>query len=142
MIPLGTGTRTPTFPFITYALVVANVAVFLQEFFASNTDAFIDAYAVIPYDLTHNVVLAAPSPPIPALTLFTAMFLHGSFLHIFFNMLFLVVFGPAMEFTCGSFGYLMYYLLCGIIGNVAQVMIDPGSHLPAIGASGAIAGIL
>lgn len=142
MIPLGTGTRTPTFPFITWALVIANVAVFLQEFFASNTDAFIDAYALIPYNLTHNVVLPAPSPAIPALTLFTAMFLHGSFLHIFFNMLFLVVFGPAMEFTCGSFGYLIYYLLCGVIGNVAQVAIDPGSHVPAIGASGAIAGIL
>jgi membrane associated rhomboid family serine protease len=57
-------------------------------------------------------------------------------------MLFLGVFGPAMEYVCGHFGYLIYYLVCGIIGNLAQMAIDPGSHVPAIGASGAIAGIL
>jgi membrane associated rhomboid family serine protease len=142
VIPLGTGTRTPTFPFITYTIVIANVAVFIQEISAQSTDRFIDAYALIPYDVTHNVVLAAPSPPIPVLTLFTAMFLHASILHIFFNMLFLVVFGPAMEYACGHLGYLIYYVICGIIGNVAQLAIDPSSHVPAIGASGAIAGIL
>lgn len=142
MIPIGTGTRTPTFPFVTYAIVIANVVVFIQEVYAQNTDAFINAYALIPYDVTHNVVLAPPSPPVPALTLVTAMFLHGSILHIFFNMLFFVVFGPAMEYACGHLGYLIYYFVCGIIGNIAQIAIDPGSHVPAIGASGAIAGIL
>jgi membrane associated rhomboid family serine protease len=109
---------------------------------APSTDAFIDAFALIPYDLTHGVVLPPPSPPAPALTVFTAMFLHASVLHIFFNMLFLVVFGPAMEYVCGHFGYLVYYVVCGIIGNLAQIAIDPGSHVPAIGASGAIAGVL
>jgi rhomboid family protein len=142
MIPLGTGSRIPTFPFVTYAIVLVNVVVFFQEMSAPNTDAFINAFAVIPYDITHNVVLAPPSPGIPALTLVTSMFLHGSILHIFFNMLFLIVFGPAIEYACGHFGYLVFYLLCGLIGGVAQIAIDPSSHIPAIGASGAIAGVL
>lgn len=142
MIPLGTATRTPTVPFITYAIIAANVVVFIQELYAPNTDAFIGAYALIPYDVTHNVVLPPPSPSVPALTLLSAMFLHASVLHILFNMLFLGVFGPAMEYVCGHFRYLLYYLACGLIGNLAQIAIDPGSHVPAIGASGAIAGIL
>ena len=142
MIPLGTGTRTPTFPFVTWLIVIGNVAVFFMEISATNTDAFINAYAMIPYDISHNVVLAQPSPPVPAMTLVTAMFLHAGIVHIFFNMLFLVVFGPAMEYVCGHFGYAIYYLVCGIIGNVAQLAIDPSSHVPAIGASGAIAGVL
>lgn len=143
MIPLpGTGARTPTFPLVTWAIVIANVYVFIQEMLASNTDAFVNAYAMIPYDITHNVALARPSPAVPALTLVTAMFLHGSILHIAFNMLFLIVFGPAMEYACGHVGYLVYYFVCGIIGNVAQMLIDPSSHVPAIGASGAIAGVL
>ena len=142
MIPLGTATRAPTFPFITYAIIAANVVVFIQEVYAPNSDAFINAFALIPYDVSHNVVLSAPSPPLPALTLVTAMFLHASILHILFNMLFLGVFGPSMEYVCGHFGYLLYYLVCGVIGNLAQLAIDPSSHVPAIGASGAIAGIL
>ena len=78
MIPLGTGTRTPTFPFITYAIVIANVVVFFQEVAAPNTDTFINSFALIPYDITHNVVLAPPSPPLPAETILTSMFMHAS----------------------------------------------------------------
>ena len=142
MIPLGTGTRTPTFPFVTYAIVVANVAVFLQEVTAPNTDTFINAFALIPYDVTHGIVLPSPSPSWPPVTILTSMFLHASVLHIFFNMLFLVVFGPAMEYACGHFGYLIFYLLCGTAGALLQMFVDPGSHVPTIGASGAIAGVL
>ena len=98
MIPLGAGTRTPTFPFITYALVIANVASSCKNSLRRIPTRSLMRTRLIPYDLTHGIVLAPPSPPIPALTIFTAMFLHGSFLHIFFNMLFLVVFGPAMEY--------------------------------------------
>ena len=142
MIPLGTGTRIPSFPFITYAIVAVNVVAFIEELSASNTDAFINAYALIPYDLTHGIVLAPPSPSIPALTLLTSMFLHASVLHIVFNMLFLIVFGPAIEYACGHFKFLVYYLLCGTIGGLVQVFVDPASHVPTVGASGAIAGVL
>lgn len=142
MIPIGDDRRIPIFPFVVYAIIVLNVVVFFQEVQASDTDTFINAYAAIPYDITHNVVLAAPSPAIPALTIITSMFLHGSVLHIAFNMLFLFVFGPEIEYLCGHVRFTILYLVCGIAGGIAQITIGPGSHIPAIGASGAIAGIL
>lgn len=142
MIPLRTDARSGNFAFITYALVILNVYVFIQELAAPDLDVFINAFAAIPYDIVNGVILAPPSPPVPALTLVTSMFLHGSFLHIFFNMLFLVVFGPEIESLCGHLRYLVFYLLAGIIGGLTQVAFGPHSHVPAIGASGAIAGIL
>jgi membrane associated rhomboid family serine protease len=142
MIPIGDNRRLPIFPFVVYAIIVLNVVVFLQEVQTPNTDAFINAFAAIPYDITNNVALAAPSPAVPALTIVTSMFLHGSILHIAFNMLFLFVFGPEIEYLCGHVRFTVLYLLCGIAGGVAQIAIGPGSHIPAIGASGAIAGIL
>ncbi|MDB5029267.1 MAG: putative rane protein [Candidatus Eremiobacteraeota bacterium] len=143
MIPIGDDEgRVPIFPFVVYALIAINVYVFVQELGAPDTDRFINAFAAIPYDVTHSVVLPAPSPAVPALTIVTSMFLHGSILHIAFNMLFLFVFGPAVEYLCGHFRFLLFYLLCGIAGGIAQIAIGPGSHVPALGASGAIAGVL
>jgi membrane associated rhomboid family serine protease len=143
VIPIGDDEgRVPIFPFVVYALIAINVYVFVQELGAPDTDRFINAFAAIPYDVTHSVVLPAPSPPVPALTIVTSMFLHGSILHIAFNMLFLFVFGPAVEYLCGHFRFLLFYLLCGIAGGIAQIAIGPGSHVPALGASGAIAGVL
>jgi membrane associated rhomboid family serine protease len=142
MIPIGESRRLPIFPFVVYGLIALNVWVFIQELGAPDVDTFINAYAAIAYDITHDVVLAPPSPPIPALTLLTSMFLHGSILHIVFNMLFLFVFGPDVEYLCGHLRFLVLYLVCGLIGGAAQIAIGPDSHLPAIGASGAIAGVL
>lgn len=142
MIPIGDRSRAPIFPFITYAIIIANVYVFIQEVTAGNTDAFVNSFAAIPYDITHDIQLAPPSPAPPFLTLFTSMFIHGGLAHIFFNMLFLLVFGPEIEYACGSLRYLVFYLVCGLIGGAAQVAIDPNSHVPSIGASGAIAGVL
>lgn len=142
MIPFGEDRRLPIFPLVVYGLIALNIAVFVQELKAPSSDAFINAFAAIPYDITRNVVLAAPSPPVPTFTLVTSMFLHGSFLHIFFNMLFLFVFGPDIEYLCGHVRFLAFYLLCGLVGGIAQISIAPGSHIPAIGASGAIAGVL
>ena len=70
------------------------------------------------------------------------MFVHGGILHILFNMLFLFVFGPEIEYLCGHVRFLAFYLICGIAGGIAQVAVGPGSHVPEIGASGAIAGVL
>jgi len=143
VIPIGDGERRlPVFPFVVYALIALNVFVFFQELSAPDTDRFINAFATIPYDVTHDVVLAPPSPPFPPLTIVTSMFLHGGILHIGFNMLFLLVFGPAVEYLCGHVRFLAFYLLCGIAGGIAQILIGPGSHVPALGASGAIAGVL
>jgi membrane associated rhomboid family serine protease len=143
VIPIGDDERGARgVPLVVYALIALNAYVFARELSAPDTDRFINAFATIPYDITHGVALAPPSPPIPALTIVTAMFLHGSVLHIAFNMLFLFVFGPAVERRCGHVRFAALYLLCGIAGGAAQIAIGPNSHVPEIGASGAIAGVL
>jgi rhomboid family protein len=142
MFPIGDDAGRRIFPVVVYALIAANVYVFVQELNAPDTDAFINAFATIPYDVTQNVALPPPSPPVPPLTIVTSMFMHGSWPHLGFNMLFLFVFGPAVEALLGHVRFVAYYLLCGIAGSIAQIAIDPGSHVPALGASGAIAGVL
>jgi membrane associated rhomboid family serine protease len=143
VIPIGENAqRVPIFPFVVYGLIALNVWVFVQELGSPDIDRFINSYATIPYDITNGIVLPPPSPPFPALTILTAMFVHGSVLHILFNMLFLFVFGPEIEYLCGHGRFLAFYLICGIAGGIAQVAVGPGSHVPEIGASGAIAGVL
>ncbi len=141
MIPIGEGRRLPIFPIVVHVLIALNVYVFISEASTPNIDRFINAWATIPYDLTHSVQLDPPSPPTAA-TLVTAMFFHGSWLHLGFNMLFLFVFGPQIEYLCGHTRFAALYLAAGLVGNIAQVVVDPASHIPAIGASGAIAGVL
>jgi membrane associated rhomboid family serine protease len=142
MIPIGEERRLPIFPFVVYGLIGLNVWAFAQEISAPDFDRYVNAFALIPYDVTHNIVLGAPSPPLAILTLFTALFIHGGFWHIAANMLFLFVFGPDVEFLCGHVRFLLFYMLAGIAGGIAQISIGPGSHIPEIGASGAIAGVL
>ena len=114
MIPIGGDERQPAgFSFVVYALIAANLWVFYEELSAPETDAFINAFALIPYDVTHLVALAPPSPAFPPLTIVTSMFLHGGWLHIGFNLLFLFVFGPAVEYVCGHVRFLAYYLCAG-----------------------------
>ena len=125
-------------------------------------------YGAIPYELTHagshcglvsvptaggpvetvactgqpGVSGAAPAQPATWVTPFTAMFLHASVLHIFGNMLFLAIFGPNVEDTIGRVRYLAFYLVGGLVALAAQVLVDPGSTAPTLGASGAIAAVL
>src|ERR1700738_2382028 len=114
MIPIGDDERRRVgFPFVVYALIAVNLWAFFQELSAPDTDGFINAFALIPYDVTHNVALAPPSPAFPPLTLLTSMFLHGGWLHIGFNMLFLFVFGPAVEDACGHVRFLANYTVYG-----------------------------
>ena len=143
MIPIGDDEgRPPAVPFVVYTLIAVNVWVFFQELTAPDPNGFVNAYATIPFDITHGVALAPPSPPFPPLTIVTSMFLHGGWLHIGFNMLYLFVFGPAIEYVCGHLRFLAFYLVCGIVGGIADILVAPWSHVPAIGASGAIAGVL
>lgn len=142
MIPIGDDRRLPIVPVVVYLLIAINAIVFVAETRASDIDAFINLFATIPYDVTNGIVLPPPSPPYAALTIVTAMFLHASIWHIAFNMLFLFVFGPVIEYLCGHVRFAALYLLCGIAGGIAQIAAGPGSHVPELGASGAIAGIL
>ncbi len=129
-------------PVVVAALVAINLIVFAQELAAVDTATLINAFAVIPYDLKNGIDLAAPSPHPGVLTLLTAMFVHGSWVHVGANMLFLAAFGPEVEAALGHVRFALVYLGCGLLGNVVQAAVDLGSHVPSVGASGAVAGIL
>ena len=142
MIPYADERRPPVLAVSVWAIVAANAYFFYRELVAPHPAYVINEFALVPYNLTHGIQLPAPSPHPYLLTIITSMFLHGGYAHIFFNMLFLIVFGPRMERYLGHAGFLAVYLLCGIAGGTAQIWADPSSHVPEIGASGAIAGIL
>ncbi len=125
-------------------LIVVNAAVFAHESSLAQAglqDAFVDAWALVPYDLAHGVQLPPPAPP-ELLTLFGSQFLHGSALHIGSNMLVLAAVGPDVEALMGHVRFVAFYLACGAVGGLAQVAAMPDSHVPSLGASGAIAGVL
>lgn len=142
MIPYGEERRTGAFPAAVWLIVAVNIYALYLELSAARPEYFIDSYALIPYNITHGIALLPPAPHPYLLTFVTSMFLHGSLAHIFWNMLFLVVFGPRMERYLGHVGFVVVYLLSGIAGGIAQISVSPDSHVPLIGASGAIAGIL
>jgi membrane associated rhomboid family serine protease len=132
MIPLGNASRhTLHFPFVTIAIILANLGVFLQELARGN--AFVLRWSVVPAHIVAGQDL---------ITILTAMFLHASWIHILGNMLFLWVFGPQIEDVMGPLRYLVFYILAGITAMVAQVLAAPASMIPNLGASGAIAGVM
>ncbi|MDE2571181.1 MAG: rhomboid family intramembrane serine protease, partial [bacterium] len=141
------GERLPIFPFAVYALIAINAVVFLHELALGQrcgspcTEAFVTGYGAVPYDITHGVqALGAPHPILA--TLITSLFVHAGWLHILGNMLYLFVFGPEVEYLTGSVRFVVFYLLAGVIGGLVEVFAAPGSHIPTVGASGAIAGVL
>ena len=134
MFPIGddnSGERT--FPIVTYALIALNVLFFFVEL--SGGDAFVKQWAFVP-----RRFLANPAADLP--TLFTSMFMHGGWLHLGGNMLYLWIFGDNVEDRLGHGAFTISYILCGLAATFAQMMVNPGSHVPNLGASGAIAGVL
>jgi membrane associated rhomboid family serine protease len=134
MFPVGddnTGRRT--FPTVTIALIGVNVLVFLAEL--AGGDQFIANWAFIPSHFSEH-------PAANIITIFSAMFMHGSWFHLFGNMLFLWIFGDNVEDRFGHAKFLIFYLLTGIAATLAQYATAPGSGVPNVGASGAIAGVL
>ncbi len=143
-IPLKDENPTYTFPFMTIFLILANGAVFFYQLTLNpiENQRFIFQWGAIPYQIVHgDVVHVVPAIPIP-LTLFSSMFLHGGFLHLLGNMLYLWIFGNNIEDTLGHFRFLLFFLVCGVFAGLAQVFSSPDSTAPMIGASGAIGGIL
>lgn len=144
MIPLYDNVPTRRFPVVTVGLIVVNVLVFVYELTLSSgsLNTFFFRAGAIPYELTNRVDIM-PADLVPwFLTPITAMFVHGGWLHIIFNMLFLWIFGNNVEDTMGRFRFIIFYLVCGLIATATQVAIDVSSTVPTIGASGAIAGVL
>jgi membrane associated rhomboid family serine protease len=146
MIPLHDNVPTRRFPVVTVALIVINVAVFIYELALPGGDKgfseFVYRLGTVPYEYGHQVDVPPPNLVPWWLTWFSAMFLHGGFLHITFNMLFLWIFGNNVEDAMGRVKFALFYVLCGLVAALSQIGIDLHGQIPAIGASGAIAGIL
>lgn len=138
MIPISDEMRTRRVPIITYGLIAINVLVFLLEFFlGERAGALLMSFGAVPAYVTDPV-----DHPLSFLTLISSMFLHGGWLHLLSNMLYLYIFGDNVEDTFGRLGYVLFYLVAGVVAGLAQVVVAPKSMVPAVGASGAIAGVL
>lgn len=144
MIPLKDDNPTRGFPFVTVLLVLANVVAFLYESLGGPAAAqqVVSTLGLIPGEFTGGVD-APPLAPVPLLvTPFTSMFLHAGWLHLIGNMLYLWIFGNNVEEAFGVFRFLLFYLFCGLVAAMSHVLTAPGSTVPVIGASGAVAGVL
>lgn len=132
------------FPYVTVAIIAACVAIFLyQQMAGTEGRKLVYALGTIPSVLLGDKTLAPDLRMVPPeLTLITSIFLHGGWLHLFFNMLFLWVFGDNVEDALGHWKFLLFFLLSGIAGDLAHTYASPQSTVPLIGASGAISGIL
>jgi membrane associated rhomboid family serine protease len=129
------------YAFVTWTLIVINIVVFLMQVATDDgtTAAITDGFALTPAAFTGA---ADPGSVPPMLTIFTYMFLHGGWVHLIFNMLFLWVYGDNIEDAMGSVRFLLFYLLCGMAGGYAHVLSTPDSTIPLVGASGAVAGVV
>jgi len=163
VIPLKDNIPTDRFPFVTFALIVVNVIVYLLairhggSLISGPTPAQEVKYGAIPFALTHpgdqcglvenGQVLACVKGTLPGAiptwqTVFTSMFMHASIIHIGGNMIFLWIFGNNVEDSMGSVKYFFFYIVGGIAALALQVAISPYSTTPTLGASGAIAAVL
>ena len=157
MIPISDDDQLGPLPFVNLAIIVINILIFAV--IQLQSDAFTMGYSTIPAEITHGIDLVgpvaialpdgtsatiteAPGPSPIWLTLFTSMFMHGGWAHLLGNMLFLFIFGDNVERLYGFFRYLVFYLICGLVASYAQVLSNPESAIPSLGASGAISGVL
>jgi membrane associated rhomboid family serine protease len=132
MIPLTDASRRPRqFPAVTAAIIILNAVVFVMEL--SGGERFVTQWSVIPADIVAGRGW---------ITILTAMFMHGGWMHIIGNMVFLKAFGPEIEDAMGRLRYLIFYLFSGIVASLAQIALMTGSTVPNLGASGAIAGVM
>jgi membrane associated rhomboid family serine protease len=132
MFPLQDESRHPSrFPIVTAFIITLNVVAFILELMGG--DAFVIQWSVIPADIVAGRHL---------ITALTALFMHGSWSHILGNMIFLWAFGPEIEDTMNPWRYVTFYLAGGVASMLAQVAADPGSTVPNLGASGAIAAVM
>jgi len=148
MIPIRDDQPRFSTPYVTYFLVALNVVIFLMELSVGSQsrgalNALIFEFGVVPKQVLDSLGGGPQLSPVGAvIPIFTSMFLHGSWLHIIGNMWVLWIFGDNIEDHVGHFLYLMFYLLCGFAAAVTHILLNPGSNVPTVGASGAIAGIM
>ncbi len=156
MIPLSDSGGAPshTTPWVTISFIAVNAVAFLYTVFLDPQDSqiFLFRFGVVPLEFTQpdlfrlrveSVQEFDVTPLVPSwATLITSMFLHGGWMHILGNMLFLWVFGDNLEHHFGRAGFIAFYLICGVLASGAHILFNQDSLIPAVGASGAIAGVL
>ncbi len=142
-IPLRDENPTSRLPVLTVLLIAANVAVFLlQAAVPRGLELAAFRFGAVPYNITHFHSLPEATGFPPLLTLLTSMFLHGSLFHLLGNMLYLWIFGNNIEDRLGPVRFILFYIVCGVAAALTHILVQPGSRVPMIGASGAIAGVL
>src|SRR5213593_3758219 len=157
MLPIGDQDEPGGLPIVNIAIIAINVLVFVL--LQLPNDAFRMGFSTIPKEITTGVdlvgpvsitlpdgtvdtIVEAPGPSPIWLTLFSSMFMHGGWLHLGGNMLFLFIFGDNVERLYGWLKYAVFYLICGLVAAYAQILSNPESVIPSLGASGAISGVL
>jgi len=143
LIPLRDNIPSRTVPFVTYVLIGANVLAFLFELsLGPHLQQFIHIFGVVPVKVTTIISEAPHLLHYAVFPFFTSIFLHGGWMHLLGNMLYLYIFGDNVESALGHFRFLVFYLGCGVAASFAHILFNFGSDIPTVGASGAIAGIL
>ena len=148
MIPLRDDQPSFSTPFINYFLIASNLLIYFWEFSIGvesprALNAFVMEFGLVPKHALAVLSGHSYASPISAIVpFFTSMFLHASFMHVAGNMLFLWIFGDNVEDFLGHFKYVVFYFMSGIAAALTQILLNPTSRLPTVGASGAIAGVL
>jgi membrane associated rhomboid family serine protease len=144
LLPLKDDIPTASFPVVTLGIILTNALVFCHQLAlgVEESEQFILRWGAIPYAISHGAFLGGTAPFAQVVPLFSSMFVHGGFFHLFGNMLYLWIFGNNIEDRLGHFRFFLFYLVCGLAAAGAQISTQPDSMVPMVGASGAIAGIL
>lgn len=147
MVPLNDDNPTRTTPYVVYGLIILNVLLFLYRKSLETQGAdilgeFFQTWAIIPIELSNSFQGSSPDPISEWFTLFSSQFLHGSWQHLGFNMLFLWIFGNNIEDKLGHYKFIVFYLACGALAGLSQWIFSQDAAIPLLGASGAIAGVM
>jgi membrane associated rhomboid family serine protease len=144
MFPIKDDIPSRSFPAVTVGLIVINTIIFIFEISMGRTSrmSFVTDYGLLPQNVTAFFDGTGMSAGRVFFPFFSAMFLHGGWFHLIGNMWYLWIFGDNVEDRLGHARFLVFFLLCGVLGNVAHYIFNASSEIPAIGASGAVAGVL
>ncbi|WP_027366216.1 rhomboid family intramembrane serine protease [Desulfotruncus alcoholivorax] len=143
MIPLRDSIRSSTFPIVNLSIIILNLVIYVWEVMLGpqQLNQIFYIFGLVPARALDIFLSGASITPV-LVNLFTSIFIHGGWVHVIGNMLFLWVFGDNIEDRLGHFKYLLFYLAAGVAGGVAHILSNPASTIPVVGASGAIAGVL
>ena len=135
MLPIKDENPSRTTPIVTWIIIVVNVFVFIYTYIidGGNFENYILSFGTIPEKILHGESIH---------TLLTSMYMHGGLMHIFGNMLYLNVFGDNVEDICGHLKYFAFYTICGVSASLTHIFLTSNPYIPAVGASGAVSGIL